>query len=106
VPACAKHQVATGGADHTGVYVLISVNGNDVPASVSHDGASVKVISGTFAINADGTCTSKTVFAPPTGSELEREVAATYTRDGSTLTICSGKAPARRLVPSKETTSP
>jgi len=87
MPACAKHEVAAGGADHTGEYVLVSVNGNDLPASVSHGGASVKVISGAFEIKADGTCRSKTVFVPPTGSEIEREVAASYTKDGSKLTM-------------------
>ena len=87
ISACSKHEVASGGADNSGVYVLVSVNGIDLPADVSHTGASIKVISGTFEINADGTCSSKTVFVPPTGSELEREVAATYTRDGSKLTM-------------------
>ena len=85
--SCSKHEVASGGADHTGIYVLVSVNGNEMPASVSHSGASVKVNSGTFEINADGTCSSKTVFVPPTGPEIDREVAATYTKDGSKLTM-------------------
>lgn len=87
MPACAKQEIASGGADHTGEYVLVSVNGSDLPASVSHGSANVKVIAGTFEIRADGTCRSKTVFDPLTGSEIEREVAATYTRDGSKLTM-------------------
>ena len=86
--ACTRQQVShPAGAGDTGRYVLVSVNGNDVPASVSHGGVSVKVNSGIFEINADGTCSSKTVFMPPSGSEIEREVAATYKRDGSTLTM-------------------
>lgn len=87
MPACTRQQVPAVGADDTGRYVLVSVNGNDVPTSVSHGGVSVMVNSGVFEIDADGTCRSKTVFVPPSGSEIEREVAATYKRDGSTLTM-------------------
>ena len=74
-------------ADPTGVYVLVSVNGNNVPASVAHDGTALQVRSGTFTINADGTCSTKTVFVPPSGTEVVREVSATYTKEGSKLTM-------------------
>jgi hypothetical protein len=79
-------KVAEGG-DPTGVYALVTVNGNQVPASVSHDGATLQVRSGTFTIKADGTCGTKTVFVPPSGSEVAREVSATYTKEGSKLTM-------------------
>lgn len=74
-------------ADIVGVYALISVNGKNVPASVSHDGTGVQVRSGSFTINADGTCGTKTVFVPPSGQEATREVSATYTKDGAKLTM-------------------
>jgi hypothetical protein len=66
---------------------LVSVNGNAVPASVSHDGTALQVRSGSFTIKADGTCGTKPVFVPPSGSEATREVSATYTKEGSKLTM-------------------
>jgi len=69
------------------VYTLVSVNGNRLPADVSHDGVSLRVLSGTFTINADGTINSETVFVPPAGTEVVREVTATYSKDGSRLTM-------------------
>ena len=85
--ACKPDAKVAGGGDPTGVYALVSVNGNPVPASVSHEGAKLQVRSGTFNINADGTCSTKTVFVPPSGSEVTREVSATYTQTGSKLTM-------------------
>jgi hypothetical protein len=58
-----------------------------VPASVSHEGVALQVRSGTFTFKADGTCSTKTTFVPPSGSEIAREVSATYTKVGSKLTM-------------------
>jgi hypothetical protein len=85
--ACQQGSRAAAGPDPTGVYTLVSVNSNPVPATVSHGGATMQVRSGSFTINADGTCGTKTVFVPPSGSEVTREVSATYTKDGSKLTM-------------------
>jgi len=85
--ACKPESNVATGSDTTGVYVLVSVNGNRVPASVSHDGVVLQVRSGTFAINADGTCGTKTVFVPPSGSASTNEVSATYAKAGSKLTM-------------------
>ncbi len=74
-------------AEPAGVYALVSVNGKPVPASLDHEGATLQVRSGAFTINADGTCGSKMVFVPPSGTEVTREVGATYTRAGSKLTM-------------------
>jgi hypothetical protein len=87
VPGCKKQEIAFNGTDPAGEYTLVSVNGNRVPASISHEGVSLQIRSGTFIINTDGTCISKTVFVPPPGTEVTREVTATYTRDGSRLTM-------------------
>ena len=85
--ACKPEAKVAEGGDPTGDYVLVSVNGNKVPASVSHDGNALQVRSGSFTIKADGTCSTKTVFVPPTGTEATREVSATYTKEGSKLTM-------------------
>ncbi len=69
----------------TGVYALATVDGKAVPTKISHEGATLEVRSGTFTIQADGACSTKTAFVPPSGSEVTREVSATYTREGSKL---------------------
>ena len=76
-----------GGGELTGVYALVSVDGVKVPANVSHEGTALQVRSGSFTVNADGTCSTKTAFVPPSGKEQTRDVSATYTRQGSKLTM-------------------
>ncbi len=84
---------ATGAADTTkrqdivGTYTLVSINGNALPYTMTHEPPGVRVTSGTFTINADGTCSSKMVFVPPSGQTMSREVGATWTRNGSKLTM-------------------
>lgn len=85
--ACKKQESGSADTDPAGVYALVSVNGSRVPTSVSHDGTTVEVRSGNFTISADGTCSSETVFVPPSGTEVTRESTATYTKDGSSLTM-------------------
>ncbi len=85
--ACKPQATADKGADLSGVYSLVSVNGKNLPASVSHDGVALQVRSGAFTLGPDGTCGSKMVFVPPSGKEVTREVSATYTREGAKLTM-------------------
>jgi hypothetical protein len=73
--------------DPTGVYILVSVDGAKLPATVFHDEVKIEVRSGVFTINADGTCSSKNIFGPPSGDEITREVNASYTQTGSTLNM-------------------
>lgn len=73
--------------DPAGTYTLVSVNGQRVPATIDHEGTPLVVRKGTFVIRADGTCTSVVDFRLPTGAEAAREVKATYTRNGATLTM-------------------
>jgi hypothetical protein len=85
--ACKPEAKVAKDVDPTGVYALVSVNGNTVPTSISHDGTALQVRSGTFTIKADGTCGTKTVFVPPSGPEVTRDVSATYTKEGAKLTM-------------------
>jgi hypothetical protein len=71
----------------TGTYTLVTVNGDNVPATITHDDVSFTVRSGSFVISADGSCVSRMVILAPNGQEVTREVAGTYTRDGAKLTI-------------------
>lgn len=56
--------------DISGSYKLIAVNGATIPATVSHGDAEIMVHSGVFMIKADGTCSSKTTFSPPSGGKV------------------------------------
>lgn len=85
--ACQPEPGSVANSDPVGVYTLVSVDGKNVPASVSHDGVHLQVRSGTFAFNPGQTCGTKTVFVPPSGTEVIREVSATYTRTGSKLAM-------------------
>ncbi len=73
--------------DITGTYALASINGTPLPFTVTHEGPGIRVTSGTFIIRSDGTCASTSAFVMPSGEAQSREVSATYTRDGSKLTI-------------------
>ena len=83
-PVTDKYSSAVEGGDFTGRYSLVSIDGAAVPATIYHGGA-VTMHSGVFMINANGTCSSITVFSPPGGGKVTRKVDATYTREGSKL---------------------
>jgi hypothetical protein len=78
--------VATTAADinPVGTYTLVTVDGNKVPYTVQHEGHTMTINSGSFIINADGTCSSKMSLA---GRDTPIEVKATYTREGPKLTM-------------------
>ena len=73
--------------DITGSYALVSINGTNLPFTVTHEPPGVRVTSGTFTIRPDGTCVGVSAFVMPSGEAQSREVSATYTRDGSKLTM-------------------
>ena len=83
--ACKQETKVANANDASGIYTLVTVNGNKVPTKMAHDGVGLEIRSGAFTINADGTCSSKMVFVPPTGTEATRDGSATYTREGSKL---------------------
>ncbi len=85
--SCMNQESVSRYADTADVYALVSIDGISVPASVSHQGANLQVLSGTFTIKPDGTCNSKTIFIPPSGTEVVREVTARYTQDDARLTM-------------------
>lgn len=74
-------------AEIAGTYALVRVDGNEIPATVLHEGTALEVRSGSFSFGADGTCRTVTVFVPPSGLESTREVTATYAKDGTKLTM-------------------
>ena len=74
-------------SDPTGSYTLVTVNGLELPATVTHGEVKIEVRSGNFVINTDGTCSSLVVFVAPSGDPINREVRATYTREGAELSM-------------------
>jgi hypothetical protein len=87
IPACKPEPGPAGGGDPAGVYALATVDGKAVPAAVTHDGVGLEVRSGSFTIKADGSCQTTTVFVPPSGKEVNREVTATYVQSGAKFTM-------------------
>jgi hypothetical protein len=88
IGAGCKHEVkATADTNPAGTYTLVSVDGNKVPCNVQHEGHALAIKSGSFLINADGTCSSTMVFSPPSHGEVTNVVKATYTREGQKLTM-------------------
>lgn len=88
LPICATAQSgSTQVPDITGTYTLVSVNGGVLPFTIDHDGVSITIRSGSFVINADQTCASRMTVVVGSGQEMTRDVSATYTRDGSKLTM-------------------
>ncbi len=84
---CTRKAMVAADVNPAGAYTLVSVDGKQVPCEVEHQGHSLRVSSGSFDIDAGGTCTSKVVFAPPSGKEVTRVVKATYTQQGAKLTM-------------------
>lgn len=85
--SCAGAQAGPERPDPAREYVLVSVDGLSVPADVADHGMELRVVSGVMSLEADGTCTSRTVFQPPSRAEMTREVRATYTMAGDSLTL-------------------
>lgn len=84
---CKPEPKATPETNPVGTYALVSVDGKNVPSTVQHEGHAVAIKSGKFLINPDGTCSSTVVFSVASGGDISREVKATYTRQGPTLTM-------------------
>ena len=77
----------TASVSPAGTYTLVSVDGKNVPCNLTHEGVAMIVKSGSFTINADGTCRSLSTFAVPPHPDVHREVTATYTQKGAELTM-------------------
>ena len=70
-----------------GTYELVEVNGQIIPAEVSHGSTPIRVEAGQIEFNAKGSCISRTVFGPPKGENIHREVRANCTFDGQLVTM-------------------
>jgi len=84
---CKEKERVIAEVNPAGRYTLVSVDGKQAPCTLNHEGVSLTIKSGAFVIGPDGTCSSKMVFSVPPGGDSSREVKATYTRKGATLTM-------------------
>jgi hypothetical protein len=84
---CKQDAKVAADTNPVGTYALVSVDGHKVPFTLQHEGAAPTIKSGAFTLNPNGTCSSKIVFSLPSGGDSSREVKATYTRQGSKLTM-------------------
>ncbi len=87
IASCTAQKASLADAEFIGSYTLVSVDGQVVPADVMHGRTKLKVLRGIFTINPNGTCRSTTVFIPPPGQQVTRDVSATYVRQGANLTM-------------------
>ncbi len=81
---CTSERKVTADMNPAGDYTLATVDGKQVPCTVRHEGRSIAIDSGSFLVNADGTCSSKMVLA---GRATAIEAKATYTREGSKMSM-------------------
>jgi len=79
---CKPHE--TSDVNPVGTYALASVDGKTVPCTLQHEGHTMTIKSGRFIINADGSCASRITLE---GHDAAIEVKASYTRQGSKLTM-------------------
>ncbi len=84
---CKSNQQPAAPVDPSGVYTLVSVDGQNSPCKLMHGGTEMTIHSGAFTLNADGTCSSLMKFSVAGHEDATREVKATYTRAGDTLTM-------------------
>jgi hypothetical protein len=84
---CKNETRATADPNPAGVYTLVSVDGQNVPCNVKHEGAALSIKSGVFTITADGGCRSLITFSVPERGDMSREVKATYTQGSAELTM-------------------
>ncbi|HUA37721.1 MAG TPA: hypothetical protein VMA35_04890 [Candidatus Sulfopaludibacter sp.] len=84
---CKKGADSNATINPTGVYALVSVGGKSLPCSLSHEGTLLTIRSGVFIITPDSRCVSRIAFSLPDQKDMNREVKATYTRQGAELTM-------------------
>ncbi len=70
--------------DPTGTYNMVSIDGNELPYAPAHQGQTgPEIVSGSLALNADGTFTMTMDFQIPGGTRQSSNFEGTYTIEGS-----------------------
>lgn len=82
-----KQATRTTAINPAGIYDLVSVDGHGLPCSLTHEGVSPTIKSGVFTITTNGSCSSLIHFSVPEHGDMNREVKASYTLNGTELTM-------------------
>ena len=85
--ACSHRDQTPENKSHFGAYTLVEVDGHAIPAEVSHGQTLIRVESGRIEFEAGGTCISQTVFGPPEGENIHREVRADCVYKGHSVDL-------------------
>ena len=73
--------------DPTGVYALVSVDGQPVPCNINHEGTAMTVQSGSYAITAYGRCTCIMVISVGSRKDMTVVTHASFQQAGAELTM-------------------
>lgn len=88
VAACGGSPTAAGSGDEVGTYTLVSIDGNALPATLTHGGVQATVVSATLILGTGGTVQMSTRFRlPPDTTTIPQNVSGSYQRSGSVLTF-------------------
>jgi len=90
--ACGGDDGGTTGPDdsHVGTFALGSINGQDLPFSLTDGDATITVTRGTIALNADRTFRDEFAYTVQQGASTEsltETAQGTYVRDGTNITF-------------------
>ena len=84
---CRNGKGAAAAINPVGDYTLVSVDGKNLPCTLTHEGMSPTIKSGVLVIGTNSNCLSRIAFSIPQREDANREVKATYTLQGSELTM-------------------
>jgi hypothetical protein len=86
--ACSQTSGTTASPDFTGVYNLISIDGNPIPYAPLHQGQQApEIVSSTFTLNEDNTFEMTMSYKNPSGGTIDRDFSGTYTNAGADFTF-------------------
>lgn len=70
--------------DPTGMYEMVSIDGNELPYAPAHQGQTgPEIVAGSLTLNADGTFSMTMDFQIPGGTSQISDFEGSYTREGS-----------------------
>ena len=73
--------------DYTGIYNLITIDGNNLPYTPSHEGNTLQVQSSTFILNTDAAFEMTMTYKRQSGEIFNQDFSGTYTLNNYTFTF-------------------
>ena len=84
LPACKQ---VSGPSDVTGTYLLVTIDGRELPYTPAHQGGAPQVVSSTLTLDAGGTFRMSMSYATTPGNSISRDFGGTYTQEGTVLSM-------------------